>query len=254
MGTGYMNCWKCGPMKVVVFIALVAGISEDEAGRLLYEYRDGKKIRETKKEIIRGKRLHPPIDLGPLRTVHKEYLRERNFNPKALARDWNIQGTGPLAGKDWRWRVVFEIANATGKVVGYGGRAIYETKKRYMMSKDGDCLESPHSFLYGIERVPKHGKVIVVEGPTGVWRLGAGSVATLGSTWRPEQAWRLRRYAERYIMFDPEPLAQEHAQRLADWLALFPGHTEIIEVDRQPGELTNRAARRIKKVLLGRLA
>jgi len=69
-----------------------------------------------------------------------------------------------------------------------------------------------------------------------------------------EQASILRQYKRRFILFDNEKIAQKQAEDLANWLAAFPGHTEVITgIKSDPGELSQGKADRIMRELqLGR--
>jgi hypothetical protein len=75
----------------------------------------------------------------------------------------------------------------------------------------------------------------------------------MGSNWYMEQANVLRRYRKRFILLDSDdPLAQKKAQKLADWLSLFPGETVMVEdLPCDPAGLSRKAARKLKKDLLG---
>lgn len=93
--------------------------------------------------------------------------------------------------------------------------------------------------------------MVIVEGPTDVWRLGPGAVATLGVDWTVEQALQLKDYSRRYIMFDPDSPGQRRAQGLADWLGMFDGETELIEeMSSDPGGLPQAEADQIMKELI----
>ena len=115
------------------------------------------------------------------------------------------------------------------------------------MTEDHLCLEDPKSLLYGIEEADGD-TVVVVEGPTGVWRLGPGTVATLGIGWHPAQANRLRKYKRRFLIYDPELKAQSRAKELAEYLAMFPGCTEVLSgFDTDPGDFTDQMVSEIIK-------
>jgi len=148
--------------------------------------------------------------------------------------------------------VVYPIRNEASEVVAYQGRAISEdTKPKYKMTTDEDCLEDPRTFLYGIDKVP--GKtIVIVEGVTDVWALGPGAVGTFGIDWKTEQANKLRQFENRFIMFDPDRQAQRAAQRLAEWLSYYPGNTEIVHGLRtDPGSMSRQERKNIRRRLLG---
>jgi len=81
-------------------------------------------------------------------------------------------------------------------------------------------------------------------------RMGIGSVSIMGIDWKIEQAFILKDFKYRFIMFDPEPKAQKQAQKLAAWLAPFPGETEIISgLKTDPGDLSQEEANKFMKEL-----
>jgi hypothetical protein len=111
-------------------------------------------------------------------------------------------------------------------------------------------LQDSRSLLYGIHKATTN-RVVVVEGPADVWRIGPGAVATLGISWKVPQACILRQFRYRYILFDPETKAQSKARELADWLAGFSGHTEIIDgLETDPGAMPRKDIAIIRKTLL----
>jgi hypothetical protein len=180
--------------------------------------------------------------------AHRQYLRQRGFHPEQLARDWNLRGTTYLS-KEWSWRIVFPICDQEGTTAAYCGRALDdEVRPKYRMSSEEQISQDPRSLLYGIHAAQE--SVVVVEGPSDVWRLGPGAVATLGIKWKPEQAYLLKQFPRRFVMFDPEPQAQIQARRLAEWLGMFSGETELIEgLESDPGSLPQVEADRMMKEL-----
>jgi DNA primase len=184
-------------------------------------------------------------DLAP---PHRNYLSARGFDPDNLIRTWSIKGVGSDGGR-WSWRVVIPILDRFGTMQSYTGRAIgILVKPRYLTLDLEHSLTNPKHLLYGEHLATD--QVIIVEGPTDVWRFGPGAVATLGSSWTLEQAKKLSRFKRRYIMFDNEHTAQKLAAALASQLSPFPGETEIITgLESDPGELEHYRVQRIRRWL-----
>jgi DNA primase len=154
-----------------------------------------------------------------------------------------------MYGGDWSWRIVAPVFDINKNLVAFVGRAIGDIKPKYKISDAADIVGDPKKLLYGIHRARKN-SVIIVEGITDVWRIGDNCVALLGIDWTTEQANILRAYRDRYILFDPEVKAQRQAQRLGNWLSLFPGNTEIISgLSSDPADLSKEQAQKIKKRL-----
>lgn len=246
---GNWNCWRCGSHSTWDVVGQL--LNTQDKGliyRTLQEFETGKKGRYQQKKVIRKKALPPPPGCGMMTSVHRRYLRGRNFDPVHLEALWDLQGTQYLGGA-WAWRLIIPCRDRDGVVVAYQGRTLGDVKPRYKMSDDADALVDPAGILYGIDKA-RSSSVLVVEGATGVWRLGPGTVATLGIDWSPLQANQLRQFKARYILFDPEPVAQKRAEGLAEWLSYHAGTTEILSGFRtDPGEFSLRKAQRIRIAL-----
>lgn len=245
---GNFNCWRCGKKDVWDTIGrLLHTTNRSLVARMVHQFSRGGLPEPLKPKMKRRKRtLAPPLGLGGLGPQHRKYLLGRGYNPDTLEKDWELGGTAHLS-KDWSWRVIIPIHNANGETIAYQGRAIKEgVRPKYKMTDDEDCLEDPKTILYGIDKAVGEA-VLVVEGVTGVWRIGPGTVGTLGIDWKKAQANKLRGYKRRYILFDPEPKAQQRAEELANWLSYFPGITEIVDGFRtDPGEFSPRLARKVR--------
>lgn len=146
--------------------------------------------------------------------------------------------------------MIFPIYNAQNRLLAYGGRSIDdEVKPKYKMPDNENLPVDPNQLLYGIHLVAD--TVVVVEGPADVWRLGPGAVGSLGVDWSVEQACMLKSIPRRFVMFDPDRAGQQRARKLANWLGMYGGETEIISgLDSDPGDLTQREADLIMKELL----
>ena len=245
---GYFSCWKCGKKSLW-----------DVVGRLLRTNDTGTIKREIARFQIQGRHeprtaverkrdIAPPPGTGPMVRQHQRYLRARKFNPAQLERDWGLLGTQHLSGP-WNWRVVIPVMNKERRVVAYQGRSILtDAEPKYRFTPDKDWLENPKGVLYG-EHLAEDA-AIVVEGVTGVWRIGPGAVATCGINWHQEQVEKLRHYKRRFILFDPEPQAQRRAVGLANALSIFPGETEVLSgFSEQPGEFNTTTVDMIRESL-----
>jgi len=232
--THRFNCWRCGKHSVWEVLNALIPLPKGALYKLTQEVRRGAPDTKPQRVVVRKALPKAPLGTGPLDSQHKRYLRKRRFSPARLINEWDIKATGHLSG-EWSWRIVIPIYDEEGNIEAYQGRTISKSVKPKYRTSEG----APSDLLYGIHRA-KGDAVIIVEGVTDVWRLGAGAVATMGVDWGKEQANRLRRYDRRYIAFDPEETAQRRAEELARWLAFFPGVTEIVEDLRtDPGDLSD---------------
>jgi DNA primase len=98
-------------------------------------------------------------------------------------------------------RLIFPIASAGGRILGFGGRVLDQRSPKYLNSPETKLFKKSET-LFGIHRAKGHlraaGVGIVVEGYMDVIPLHAqglgNTVASLGTAFTFEQAARLRRY------------------------------------------------------------
>ena len=110
----------------------------------------------------------------------------------------------------FRGRILFPITDASGRVVGFGGRAVDGSEPKYLNSPES-ILFKKASILYGFyqakREIGKDASAIVVEGYFDLLALhkyGFKSVvATMGTALTPEHVRRLKPYAKTiYTLFD----------------------------------------------------
>jgi DNA primase len=121
----------------------------------------------------------------------------------------------------FRDRLIFPIGDSTGKIVGFGGRALGDQQPKYMNSPETPVYKKG-VHLYGLHlgsRAIREAKVaLVAEGYFDVISLHhAGfpqTVASLGTALTTEQVALLRRYTNKVVLiFDPDPAGIQAAWR-----------------------------------------
>lgn len=243
LSDGRVTCWRCGSHRLGDTLAKLTGLPWPEIKRLV----GGLDLRTAPRPEHTG-RLRLPKGLGPLQPVHRRYLKSRGFDPDHLERLWGLQGIG-LASR-LAWRVFIPVTDERGATVSWTTRATGDAGPRYLSATDEESAVPIKSVLYGAQNT-RHA-VLIVEGPTGVWRFGPGTVATLGVGYSRAQLALLGRYPVRAVMFDPEPEAQRRARKLADDLSVFPGRTFNVELDAEdPGEARPREVRQVRRAVFG---
>lgn len=214
------TCWKCGPHRV---IDALAALTNRPLGAIWYSLQGIYSCPKEPEEKIVGTYKPPPTKpLGPL---HRAYLKSRGFNPKEIRQLWNIEATENYGDLSW---CVFVPIYFHGEPVSWIVRSI-GSKFRYRAAPITREKIAAKSILYGMDYV-RH-TAIVVEGVTKVWKLGPGSVATLGTSWTQKQMLRLSKIPRRIIMFDSEESAQYRARQLARELETYDGETIIAELE-----------------------
>ncbi len=118
-------------------------------------------------------------------------------------------------------RLMFPIADVTGRVIGFGGRDLDQTGAKYINSPT-TALFDKSNCLYGLEHARHHigstGLAVVVEGYTDcIMAHSKGCenvVATLGTSFTSGHGRLLRRYAKKVVLvFDSDTAGIEAANR-----------------------------------------
>lgn len=121
----------------------------------------------------------------------------------------------------FRNRIIFPIINTTGKVIGFGGRALGDEQPKYLNSPETSVFNKGRN-LYGLNTAKKvlgkEKRMIVVEGYMDVISLSqrgiSNVVASLGTALTKEQAALLKRYTDEvYIAYDGDSAGQAAALR-----------------------------------------
>lgn len=150
--------------------------------------------------------------------------RAANIGPRMLI------GAGFAVEKEngcydkFRNRLMFPIVDATGRVIGFGGRTLGDDPAKYMNSPATALFDKSHS-LYGLDKarqtISEEGTAVVVEGYTDVMMSHqhgvANVVAALGTSFTAGHARILKRYGRRVILvFDSDVAGMAAAQRAVE--------------------------------------
>jgi hypothetical protein len=239
---GIFNCWKCGYHSRIDTITSLFNISPDKAKKLFSKI---KFIRFSGVKKQAGGKLKIPKNVKQMQSAHRNYLKNRNFNPDLLEELWNLQGIG-LAEK-LQWRLFIPIYSE-GEMVSWTTRSLINSGIRYLSAPPESEILSHKSLLYG-EDYARHA-IVICEGPADVWKIGPGAVATFGTSISTAQINRMIRYPIRGICFDNENTAQKRAKKLYETLSFFEGRTEIIKLkSKDAGEASAKEIKQIRKLL-----
>ncbi len=182
----------------------------------------------------------------------REYLERRRIDPALVERfglgyapdGWQnlldalrfehpvaaLEAAGLVARSDkngrhydrFRHRLIFPIKNASGRIVGFGGRTLGDDAAKYVNTAETEEFHKGN-LLYGLDcakrAIREASRALLVEGYFDV--LGAAAagidwvVASMGTSLTPPQAKLLARYAEEVVVgYDGDP-AGETAHRRA---------------------------------------
>lgn len=252
----YYNCRKCGWKPLTTILSSLLNTSVRQTKILLKKYKGEIISIDEQEEIVK----HPfclPDYCTEMNYRHRQYLEKRKFNSWELEREWGLLGTNHHG--DYKLRVIAPIY-LDGKMVSYQGRDITnKSPMRYKACKINTEIIHHKHIVYGFDKLQEtrhKDRCIIVEGITGAWRLGAGTVATFGIGFTQQQALFLakRQIKMSFIMYDPEEKAQEQAELLSHLLSGFGMEVKIIDISKEgfedPGELSDEKARLISKQLL----
>jgi hypothetical protein len=222
LASNYTHCWKCGghfPDQVLVEL----GMAKNRARALL----KGLDVPEPTESPVSRNVVRIPTGLEPLPRAHRDYLRGRGFNPKTIARIWQVQGIRIHARLPWR---IYIPIHYRGEVVSWTTRSINpEAGQRYISASAEEEKMNHKSLVYGQDHC--HHSIVVVEGPMDAWNIGPGACALFGTAFTAAQVRKLVAHPYRYIVFDSTTEAQARAGELASQLSAFPGLTEVIILD-----------------------
>ena len=177
----------------------------------------------------------------------REYLRQRGISDESIknfclgysAADWDdlirkaravdgsietLEAAGLVIGREggghydrFRDRLMFPIADAQGRIVGFGARALDPDESAKYINSPETALFSKGKLLYGLaqarDTIFRSEKAVVVEGYTDVIMAHqhgiTNVVATLGTALGREHIRRLKRYAKRCtLVFDGDIAGQ----------------------------------------------
>jgi len=242
------KCFGCGEGgSVFHFLMKARNLSFAEAVEELAErygvtvrYEGGRTGDRPREDLYRILRLaaetYRELLRAPAGKAGREFLRRRGVTPEAereFALGWGGQGGDILAAlkkegidparaeaagllfpadkgrrERFRGRVIFPIADARGRICGFGGRAVDDAVPKYINSPESD-LYRKSALLYGLHQalpsIRSEGRVVVVEGYMdliGLWQKGVrGVVATCGTSLTEGHARTLKRLSENVILF-----------------------------------------------------
>ena len=258
-------CWRCGAHHIIPTLSKLLHKSEQEVRVLIRQYGITTSHAKLQKVEIRRKAFKYPSETGPLGNNHIRYLQERGFDPDLLIKIWQLKGTGPISklstgsGADekiinYKHRIIIPYI-WDGKEVSFDSRSISingSDKTRYIACpKDRELI--PHKeILYGKQECWKD-SIIVVEGPTDVWRFGTNACCTSGIKFTPKQVRVLANTFKRiFVYFDDEPQAIAQAKKLVNELRFRNVEAIFIEsiISNDPGSMKQEDADYLVKQLI----
>lgn len=141
--------------------------------------------------------------------------------PLLLAADLIRRSEDGRTYETFRNRLMFPIRDATGRIVGFGGRTLVDDRAKYLNTRQNALFDKGRT-LYGLDvardPIGSRGRAIIVEGYTdclAAYQAGHGeTVATLGTALTDAHVELLRRYTDEFILlFDSDDAGAAAADR-----------------------------------------
>jgi len=249
------NCWRCGSHSWYDALALILNIPINQVNQYIKSYSYISKVKEEKR-VASAEYLDLPG--YHLDDEEKEYLTARGFDIGYLQNKYHIRGGGTIG--DWRYRILIPIWYK-GVLVSWTGRSIlpkdYIKKHKIPRYKNLSIEQSvinPKEICFNLDNSTQD-KVMLVEGPMDVLKMGDNCICSLGTGVTPEQILFLKnRYKKIFVCFDNEPGAQEHGREVGMNLSAVGVDVELVNIcepfgKNDPGELTFDEVSSIKKEL-----
>jgi len=149
---------------------------------------------------------------------------KKSIPPKLLEEAGLVVGGKAGCRDKFISRLMFTITDATGRVVGFGGRTLKNAGAKYINTPTTVLFDKSNT-LYGLRQarheIVSSGRAVVVEGYTDclmAHQFGCGNVvATLGTSFTTGHGRLLKRYAKEVVLlFDNDVAGVEAANRALD--------------------------------------
>jgi 5S rRNA maturation endonuclease (ribonuclease M5) len=217
--TGACSCWVCQHKgSVYDFVKHFTGASSKEIYKRFKESKTAFPVYQ--KEEICGSLKFPHGMVENLPRPHKEYLRNRGFDPDFLELRFGLKAFGML-NKLWQYRIIVPIY-MQNKCVSYLGRAIFDHMlPRYKNALTEHSIIPVKQCLYGLDEVGNH--AVLVEGLIDRWRFGSGAISTMGVEVTNKQISFLKKQGVNKVtvLFDPDKAGKEAASKISQKISLI---------------------------------
>lgn len=251
------SCWQCAesasPPKL---IKQVLNCSWSKAYSILRQYSSGETALSSWATIptVRGhssRPVHLPALTGPLTGPGGQYLLSRGFNPKAIETKYGIKESGPLG--DYKFRLIIPVYFNKELVTFTSRDYTGKREPKYKEQRVNEAMIPAKDCLYNIDSVKD--KLLIVEGPADVWRMGDGAVSLFGVHCSEKQQetllcwWKysMKTKQRKKVVLLLDPKTRKAADKLYYMLISFIRDLKIVELSgRDPAELTQEEAMNLK--------
>ncbi|MCF0140866.1 MAG: DNA primase [Mogibacterium sp.] len=179
-----------------------------------------------------------------------DYLKKEGVSDEDMLKlGLVIKGKKGLYDK-FRNRVMFPIINTQGKVIGFGGRVLDDSKPKYLNSDESDIFLKKNN-LYGLNlsrsAINSDDRIIMVEGYMDVislYQAGVENVAaSLGTALTDNQAKLISRYTKNVVLsYDSDNAGISAAIRGIDVIRKAGGYVKVVRIEnaKDPDEFVKK--------------
>jgi len=250
--SSYFHCWRCGTKGHLIKLVMeLGGLSFHQAVQIVHDFEDELGIPSVLYDanVIRRDAVELPSHLlEALPQRHYEYLLQRGFDPFTLQELYQLRATNHLSELPHR---LYIPIHQNKKLVTYTTRDVTGTApNKYKSCANDKGIIPIKECLYNIDTVRE--TILIVEGPTDVWRIGAGAVATFGTAFTTAQINRILLCGSSrvFVLYDAENDAQRQATKLATLLSGVHPYVEVLELDSgDPGDLSESEVRELRRIV-----
>jgi hypothetical protein len=236
------RCWKCGPHSLQSVFSEYLSIPKRDASELI-KIIDRDFDQEVDDEADDAKKFYiklPPEAEKHFPKEHLEYLRDRGFPPLKTIRQYRLRAVRHIG--EYKFRIIIPII-LNGKIVSFTSRDITGKSEIRYKAANKEIYPNPKHYIYNFDSVPYKSKnVVLVEGPTDVWRLGAYAISFLGIKVHGKQLIQLaRKKIHRLnILFDNDDAGRREAIKISKIISPFVKEVNIVSLKEvaDPGLLT----------------
>jgi DNA primase len=245
-----ISCFRCGTTGTVIkFLIEVTGNFEKSINLLrTYIPKELKKEYKQERNTVQSVELPKFARYVPFK-AHKEFLHSRGYNYRDLSDKYNMHYVSCVQDEPFQNRIILPVIRKY-RLVSFTSIDITGTRKnKYKHLKDELSIIPIKNTLFGLEFTKNNPVIGVVEGVFDQFRIGDGSVATLGTNVTEEQKAIFRKFQKLVIVFDGDSAGRIGSEKLANDMAVFMD-VEIIKLDSgDPDELDNDSIQFIKSRL-----
>ena len=245
---GGFNCWVCGEKGSIFKLMMkIENCNYYQAQNIIEKFSDDIIYLPQEKDLntyLTNRNIIPKEATVELPQLHIDYLRSRNFDPVKIQQQYKIMAcytTGSYA-----YRIIIPVI-IDEEIVNFTGRDVTDKQEnKYKNCPNSTAILPMKECLYNIDSVSN--KVIICEGPTDVWRIGQGSIATMGVEYTTTQLAILSRKEpkEIYILYDSDAI--KGAEKLASAVSTFCSKVEILELEKgDPADMTTKEVITLRK-------